>query len=152
MHAYFLTFLHISSSFLNRSSAEPQHYDDPSTQMPSPAIPSLTVTPFDLPVPPPPTRKPTAYSCKFCDRVFTRKDNMKAHVRSQHGSPDIAKPNTCEVCSKTFSRSTHLKLHMKTHTGQGMFPCDVCHKSFKMLSCLKRHEKTQKHRNNSNTV
>ena len=76
------------------------------------------------------------YKCSYCDRGFTRRDNMKKHIAAVH---EGQKPFKCSICEASFTQSHHLKTHTKTvHEGQ-KFKCSICDSSFTQSGDLKRH-------------
>jgi hypothetical protein len=51
------------------------------------------------------------FACTLCDRRFTRKANLDAHLMSHAGG----RPYTCTVCGRKFQRSNDCRRHEKTH-------------------------------------
>ncbi|CAK8686468.1 unnamed protein product [Clavelina lepadiformis] len=77
------------------------------------------------------------FCCTVCAKSFTKKSNMKRHLKTHTGT----RLYQCEVCSKSFSLSSNLQRHMKVHSGERPYKCKVCCKSFSDSSDLKRHMK-----------
>ena len=80
------------------------------------------------------------YECDYqgCDQLFTRKWNMKQHVRTHTGET----PFICEECGNEFKHSGILKTHrMYKHTKEKNFPCGDCNKRFTTKDNLKTHER-----------
>ncbi|XP_037803661.1 zinc finger protein 84-like [Penaeus monodon] len=81
------------------------------------------------------------YQCTKCDKKFTKKSNLVAHIASHirsAGSNETGQPK-CSVCHKTFRLQRYLVDHMRLHTGRGTHQCKHCDKKFLRLSHLKLH-------------
>ncbi|KAI8928488.1 hypothetical protein BC831DRAFT_391843, partial [Entophlyctis helioformis] len=81
-----------------------------------------------------------SYACGHpgCDRVFTRLQNLRSHVRCHLEDT----PHVCQTCGHGFRRTTDLHRHVRTmHTPLDMLPwaCGVCGKRFGRSDALKRH-------------
>ncbi|PAA79217.1 hypothetical protein BOX15_Mlig007302g21, partial [Macrostomum lignano] len=76
------------------------------------------------------------FQCDTCQKKFSRKSNLKAHMSAVHRK---AKPHKCKRCRKSFS--SHLHVHMRSHTGERPFECEVCGKRFSVSSHLTTHSK-----------
>lgn len=97
------------------------------------------------------------YKCGFCTSSFTRKDNLKVHIKKLHQQADVnkvlenlevvnvqlkQKPHVCKTCSKSFSRASHLRQHEGTHDpDRKKIACPLCNEGFVNASSLKRHNK-----------
>ena len=80
--------------------------------------------------------KGKVFTCKFCDSVFKRKENLKAHELT-HVSTDKF---TCDQCGKQFSVNTSLVRHQKIHIGnREKHQCVICQKTFLSKGSLGRH-------------
>ncbi|KAK3599066.1 hypothetical protein CHS0354_024392 [Potamilus streckersoni] len=52
------------------------------------------------------------YPCSYCEQQFSRRSNLKAHIKIHLG----VKPFPCPTCKKNFNRKSNLKVHMaKVH-------------------------------------
>ncbi|KAL3858131.1 hypothetical protein ACJMK2_012742 [Sinanodonta woodiana] len=59
-----------------------------------------------------PLPKQPPYPCCYCERQFSRRSNLKVHVKIHLG----VKPFPCPTCKKDFNRKSNLKVHMaKVH-------------------------------------
>jgi len=48
------------------------------------------------------------YACPWCLRQFTRKENLKLHVRYIHGPLESL---TCKLCGNKYKNSNSLRVH-----------------------------------------
>ncbi|XP_037651808.1 zinc finger protein 2 homolog [Sebastes umbrosus] len=80
----------------------------------------------------------TYLNCSVCDKRFSRKADVKIHMRTHTGE----KPCSCPVCKKSFTQNGSLQNHMRTHTGEKPFSCSVCKKSFTQSGHLQKHMRT----------
>ena len=55
----------------------------------------------------------TRFECKECLKIFSRKENLKSHMKEIHS--ETTTYHQCEICGKSFKRKSHLKEHQKTH-------------------------------------
>ena len=98
------------------------------------------------------------YPCKLCGKFFTRKDNLRNHLRT-YTTQDWNKRNSkciqpasknkydCSICGKSFGGSSLLSLHTLTHKRTDgrkanvskIYHCYECGKGFSFLSSLKQH-------------
>ena len=97
------------------------------------------------------------YPCKICSTMFTRKDNLRAHLRGSHIYPQQpTKSNraatlkrkkkkkiySCHFCLKAFGGSCLLTIHLKSHSGNKPFECPgilLFHYSGKFVLFILRH-------------
>jgi len=79
------------------------------------------------------------FECNICERKFSRKNYLEAHIMTKHQNVDLFK---CHVCDKQLGSKVtlrhHLKLHEKNVTKN--FNCQQCTKSFRHKVSLKQHQ------------
>eukprot|EP01083_Nonionella_stella_P205119 747257_1 len=84
---------------------------------------------------PPVTDGRSQYSCEICQKVFTVKSTLTAHMQTH--SDD--KPFRCDICQKAFKLKRYLTRHMNLHSGERPFGCHICQKAFREKSVLTVH-------------
>jgi transcription elongation factor Elf1 len=57
------------------------------------------------------------FCLQVCGRMFSRKDNLREHLRAHAGQVKRKKKYNCQHCNKEFHGTTLLQIHMRTHTG-----------------------------------
>ncbi|XP_063490277.1 zinc finger protein 64 isoform X7 [Symphalangus syndactylus] len=103
------------------------------------------------------------HKCEFCDKCFSRKDNLTMHMRCHtsvkphkchlcdYAAVDSSslkkhlrihsdeRPYKCQLCPYASRNSSQLTVHLRSHTGDTPFQCWLCSAKFKISSDLKRH-------------
>lgn len=80
--------------------------------------------------------------CPFCEKTFTRKDNLKTHIAKKHPQPTTVIPLpafTCEKCQKTFCYETAFNVHKKNCGLDKPHQCSTCGKCFAKKVTLEKH-------------
>ena len=62
------------------------------------------------------------HKCDFCDKCFSRKDNLAMHMRC-HTS---VKPHKCHLCDYAAVDSSSLKKHLRIHSDERPYKCQLC--------------------------
>lgn len=50
------------------------------------------------------------HKCSQCEKIFSNKRNLNAHMNSMHRN---VKPFKCETCAKGFAMNSNLKTHIR---------------------------------------
>ena len=79
-----------------------------------------------------------SYQCAICETQFTRKDNLKRHLRVHLDTPQ----HHCMSCNQYFSSNESLMKHdSEKHSSNHL--CATCGKTFKTNHTMKRHAAMQ---------
>lgn len=81
------------------------------------------------------TTTTSGFRCELCNKVYTMKKNMKAHMKS-HFVPRLYH---CDMCSEVFFDAASLQHHMIDHTGKKVHECAACHKLYARKTTLMVH-------------
>lgn len=77
--------------------------------------------------------------CDFCNKIYSKRSNLRAHVKNYHGEVSLIH---CNICQKEFKEKSNLKRHiLEKHEGI-KHQCDLCKKSFTSKYYVKNHKKT----------
>ena len=80
------------------------------------------------------------YQCSFpgCSKRFTRRDNVKYHLRTH--DTHRPRPFACTDCDKTYFRAIDLSRHFRvTHEKLKPYICNICCQTYTRKEALKRH-------------
>ncbi|KAF2691375.1 hypothetical protein K458DRAFT_288604, partial [Lentithecium fluviatile CBS 122367] len=93
------------------------------------------------------------FDCELCDATFTRKHNLKNHIRLKHSGPNI-ESFLCPTCGRRFARHGDRTRHESTaHSKANKFICGGtlsngtgwgCGRAFNRWDVLNRHWKSEK--------
>ena len=72
-------------------------------EAPGPAVPGESSTVPDTPW------------CQECNRGYSTKQALVAHLKAKHGSPPTVEQLTCPTCSKVFKLIKTMRKHMASH-------------------------------------
>lgn len=81
---------------------------------------------------------PKPLTCKFCNKVFSRRTDLNEHMTKDHQDE---KPYLCSECGLRFVRNDYLVIHMRRHLGIKPYKCRFCDKGFPRATDLNVHER-----------
>ena len=73
--------------------------------------------------------------CLICGRDFTRKQNLRQHLRIHTG----VKPFQCDTCGRRFTQKSTLRRHNMIHTNEKPHKCSTCSAAFTRKVDLENH-------------
>jgi len=82
------------------------------------------------------------FPCQICERVFTRKDNLRDHLRVHAGRKIQKRDHNCTFCGKRFGGLALLNIHMLTHKYEStleVLKCRFCSHITDNANKLRRH-------------
>ncbi|CAB0033813.1 unnamed protein product [Trichogramma brassicae] len=85
------------------------------------------------------------YECRYCYRVFSRRDLRLRHIREHHAH---ARTKSCPYCGKTFAQASSMRYHVRAEHlgGRGAarrHQCDECQRSFVTEHHLREHARVE---------
>ena len=83
------------------------------------------------------TLKGERLDCPKCSKTFTKRNNLRAHMKAIHEGIKL----TCPKCEKSFTQGYNLRCHMKAIHDGIKLKCSKCDKSFGYKNNLKIHMK-----------
>ena len=82
------------------------------------------------------------YQCKYCDRKFNQKGNLRTHSCKAKKNDTEKKKILCQTCGKQLSTKKSYKAHKLLHTEEKKFMCKICERKFFKKENLEKHERT----------
>ncbi|KAI5695238.1 hypothetical protein M8J75_013112 [Diaphorina citri] len=82
-----------------------------------------------------------SFECSQCRRVFTRKCDLRMHIKRIHMKSELEERFVCGFCSKVFNFYWYMKRHERIHTGERPYKCKLCSVAFNHMVSLKNHQK-----------
>ena len=84
-----------------------------------------------------PIEQPEKCPVENCNKMFTMRRTMKAHLWSAHNTSS----SVCHICGKKFSGTKNLNAHLTIHDTSTNLPCPQCGMIIRK-KCLNKHIKT----------
>lgn len=84
------------------------------------------------------------FACLICRKIFTRKDNLRDHLKVHAGFPRTKKKYECKKCGKSFGSTTLLTIHARVHMGLRALSCKICKKTVTSKGALQKHMQVHK--------
>ncbi|KAL1450803.1 hypothetical protein WDU94_003123 [Cyamophila willieti] len=81
------------------------------------------------------------FECSQCKRMFTRKCDLRMHIKRIHMKAELEDKFVCSFCSKVFNFYWYMKRHERVHTGEKPYKCKLCPMAFNHMVSLKNHQK-----------
>ena len=78
-----------------------------------------------------------AFTCNYCNKNFSQKNNLKRHIKSKHEATNLR----CEKCEFTSDRIDCLKRHIEMKHYQNKIKCPECSAEFSRKDNMERHKK-----------
>ncbi|XP_050307595.1 zinc finger protein OZF-like [Anthonomus grandis grandis] len=75
--------------------------------------------------------------CTLCNQTFSSPSTFSRHTASKHQPQKFR--HLCSECGKKFSRADDLKRHLRVHTGERPFKCKICGRSYSQSYRLIEH-------------
>ena len=85
------------------------------------------------------------FQCKFCDKIFIGKENLKSHKSINH-------PYQCKDCKKRFILKAHLTEHNSKHHVWETYKCETCRICYISKERLRMHVQSVHQINSPNKV
>jgi transposase-like protein len=76
------------------------------------------------------------FSCKLCGYSFSRKYDLKGHIRDMHL---VSRDFVCPHCDRKFKRMEHVDIHTKQVHEKLRFSCEQCGNTFSNEANLRKH-------------
>ncbi|KAJ9581615.1 hypothetical protein L9F63_023198, partial [Diploptera punctata] len=61
------------------------------------------------------------FKCALCNKSFTQKCHLNAHIHPSENAYPNEKPFTCSLCNKSFTHISNLNSHLRSHNNEKPF-------------------------------